>query len=116
MAMGNAIIWIFIVVQLCVSLVYGDYKANTVYEWEKVDLVWPNNTTRSEFIQGNNFTAENNAINGIKIYKDQVYLTIPKLKDGIPFSLVAVQDDGTKTPQLRPFPNWNMYIVMTVLS
>jgi hypothetical protein len=45
MAMGNAIIWIFIVVQLCVSLVYGDYKANIVYEWEKVDLVWPNDTT-----------------------------------------------------------------------
>jgi sugar lactone lactonase YvrE len=110
MAMGNAIIWIFIVVQLCVSLVYGDYIANTVYEWEKVDLVWPNDTTRDEFIQGNIFIAENNAINGIKIYKDQVYLTIPKLKDGIPFSLVAVQDNGTKTPQLRPFPNWNMHI------
>jgi hypothetical protein len=69
-----------------------------VYEWEKVDLVWPNDTTRDEFIQGNIFIAENNAINGIKIYKDQVYLTIPKLKDGIPFSLVVVQDEYIPCP------------------
>lgn len=111
MAMGNAIIWLFIVVQLSISLVYGGYdEASTVYEWEKVDLVWPDGSTRNEYIQGKIFIAENNAVNGIKIYKDQVYLTIPKLKEGIPFSLVAVRDDGTKTPQLSPFPNWNMHI------
>lgn len=82
---------------------------NLVYEWDTIDLVWPNSSFREDYIRTNKFIAENNAVNGIKIYNNTIYLTIPKLKDGIPVSLLVIDNGTLKSPSLRPFPSWAMH-------
>lgn len=93
---------------VCVSL--EDNVPTIVYEWETVDMDWPNETIRQDYYQNNKYQPKNNGINGIKLYNGTVYLTIPKLKDGVPFSLVEVKHDRTNSPLLQPYPNWDIHM------
>ncbi|XP_063421658.1 protein yellow-like [Mytilus trossulus] len=108
--MANYLAFLFYFQAFGIFTALCSVKPNIVYEWETVDLVWPNSSVKDEYIQSKKFIPENNAINGIKMYKDSIYLTIPKLKDGVPFSLVKVQNDTSKNPLLSPYPNWDIHL------
>ncbi|XP_046570101.1 major royal jelly protein 3-like [Haliotis rubra] len=77
------------------------------YKWRAIDFDWPSNSLKQASIKNGSFIIKNNLISGIKIYKDSVYLTIPRTKKGVPSTVnVVVQKDGEAI--LKPFPSWDM--------
>lgn len=61
---------------------------------------------KQEYINSGKYILENNAINGIKLYKDDVYLTIPRLKDGVAASLVMIdKNDNSESPVVDAYPS-----------
>ncbi|OWF40019.1 Protein yellow [Mizuhopecten yessoensis] len=97
----------------CLVFVHGNTNGDTqptlVYKWVKLEFVWPNDTMKQQYIAEEDYIPENNAINGIKVYNKTVYLTIPRLKKGIPATLNVVINTGSDSPVLRPYPSWYMH-------
>ena len=92
-----------------------DPTPEIVYQWNIVEYEWPNGTMKQNEIDNGNYVPENSAVNGIKLYKDKVYVTVPRLKPNVPSTLNVVVKSPTSSANvtsedyiLRPFPNWAM--------
>ena len=65
-----------------------------VYQWNIVEYEWPNATYRQQLLDSGDYIPQNSAINGIKLYKGDVYVTVPRLRPGVPSTLnVIVKND-----------------------
>jgi sugar lactone lactonase YvrE len=88
------------------------HEEELVYQWISVEFQWPNDTVKQDYLDAGKYIPENNAINGIKLYKDQVYLTIPRLKDGVAASLVRIDGNSNDdSPLLHAYPSWDMHVL-----
>ena len=94
---------------ICVPLTtgqnYGDTE--TVYKWVTLDYDWPSIEAREKALLDKKFIPANNIIAGVKWYKDEVYVTTPRWRPGVPATLnkVILKDEK---PLLQPFPSWEM--------
>lgn len=103
-------------VAICVSHASAgsrQYQEEVVYQWNVIEYEWPNSTFKEQEISRGNHEPKNSTINGIKVYKDKVYVTTPRLKTGVPSTLNVIvenQQPGNTSVQyvLRPFPSWDM--------
>lgn len=100
---------------VCADSHLGDthYKEEAVYTWNVIEYEWPSVEAREQAISDGNYEPKNSAINGIKVYKDKVYVTTPRLKTGVPSTLnVIVENQNPDLTSvdyvLRPFPSWDM--------
>ncbi|XP_064601267.1 major royal jelly protein 1-like [Liolophura sinensis] len=65
---------------------------------------------RQAFIQTGKYIPQNNGVSGIKVYKGDVYATMPRYFDGVPASLnKIVTKDGEAV--MQPFPDWDNYTI-----
>ena len=95
---------------------HGDeetYKPEIIYQWNIVEFEWPNISMKEREIRNGNYIQTNSAINGIKTYKKKVYVTIPRLKAGVPCTLGVVVEHQDRqmanvSHVIRPFPDWDM--------
>ncbi|XP_071448642.1 major royal jelly protein 1-like [Hetaerina americana] len=85
-----------------------------VYEWKVINYNWDNSEYRSEAERSGRYIPKNNAISGVKIWKDRAYLTVPRWRRGVPSTLNWVPVCPTSggpcltSPPLSPFPSWEM--------
>ena len=82
-----------------------------VWRWSTPEFDWPNDggKTEAEYRAKGLYVPENNAIAGIKIFKDDVYVTVPRWRHGVPSTLNRiVQSSDGRRALLQPFPNWEM--------
>ena len=87
------------------------HEEELVYQWVSVEFLWPNDTFKQEYIDTGKYIPENNAINGIKVYNDSVFLTIPRLKVGVAASLVMIDKiSPSESPVVSAYPSWEMHI------
>ncbi|KAJ8665213.1 hypothetical protein QAD02_006875 [Eretmocerus hayati] len=120
-----------------VSLVIPNFAASrkpeeVIYEWKYINFTWPSSEEYQDAIANRSYIKENNAISGIKIWNESIYLTIPRWKPGVPATLVVApvkptngkrfgsndtnesSSDSTqvspipRSPYLEPYPNWPM--------
>lgn len=84
--------------------------ATVVAEWSTLEYDWPSPEKRQSAINSGEFKPDNNAISGIRFYKNEVYLTTPRWFSGVPSTLnKLVTKDGK--PLLQPFPSWDMQML-----
>ena len=106
MGVLSSVLLMFIVPHV---LVFGQTFGETEYpyEWTYVDYDWASDADREEAISNRDYIIENNFIAGIKIFKDDVFVTIPRWLPGVPSTMnkVVMKDDK---PILQPFPSWGM--------
>ncbi|XP_064597810.1 protein yellow-like [Liolophura sinensis] len=81
------------------------HRAEVVYEWVSLDYDWPTTRMKSDYISSGKFVKENNIITGVKVYKGEVYVSVPRMREGVPSSLNKVVLKKGK-PVLQPFPDW----------
>lgn len=82
-----------------------------MFQWNYIDFAWPTTEARDEAIQRGQYIAANNAITGIKIWNNKMYLAVPRLRDGVPVTLAVTSStpvNGVTAPRLEAYPNWNM--------
>lgn len=106
---GLSLIWSFIVCVFCKCLYYEEQM---VYQWVVVEFKWLNDIMKQEYINFSKYILENNVINGIKLYKDDVYLIIFRLKDGVVVLLVIIdKNDNSEFLMVDVYFSWEMYIL-----
>nr|XP_033340383.1 protein yellow-like isoform X1 [Megalopta genalis]XP_033340384.1 protein yellow-like isoform X1 [Megalopta genalis] len=79
-----------------------------VYAWSTVDFTYDSVEARDSAIYDGDFIAENNLPLGLDVWREKVFITLPKWKEGIPVTLATVpRHSKTKSPKLRPYPDWS---------
>ena len=95
---------LILLLQLCAGAVI---ESKVVYEFVSVQYNWDNETHEQTALDNGDYIVENNIITGIKVYKDQVYVTVPRWRNGVPSTLNKVVPAAGDDTVLEPFPDWD---------
>ncbi|RZC39295.1 MRJP domain containing protein [Asbolus verrucosus] len=80
------------------------------FERNYINYIWPSKETISKF----GYVPGEDVIAGIKIYKNFIYLALPRKKKSSRVTLASIPIDANKEdPLLSPYPNWEMNSVLT---
>ncbi|XP_043280638.1 protein yellow-like [Venturia canescens] len=91
-----------------------DDRFQEIFRWNTIDVVWPSEEAQTKAYDRNEYIPENNPIAGIKVWKDKMFLTVPRWKEGVPVTLgvtSAIPVRGVYAPKLEAYPNWDMQTV-----
>ncbi|XP_060081147.1 protein yellow-like [Ylistrum balloti] len=85
-------------------------QSQIIYRWKSLDYSWPNETTKQNSITSKRFIVENNIISGIKVLDENVFVTVPRWKPGVPSTLNKVVTNPANLEEniLEPYPDWEM--------
>lgn len=82
-----------------------------IFQWNTIDVVWPTEEEKQYAIAHGDYIPANNFIAGIKFWKNKMYLTMPRWKDGVPVTLGVTSStpvNRVTAPKLEAFPTWEM--------
>ncbi|XP_049869127.1 protein yellow-like [Pectinophora gossypiella] len=78
-----------------------------IYEWNAIDFEWASPGDREDYLNTSRYIPQNVLISGINFYGENIFLTVPRMLDGVPATLGTIPTQQTETaPKLRPFPSW----------
>ncbi|KAI5651740.1 major royal jelly protein domain-containing protein [Phthorimaea operculella] len=78
-----------------------------IYEWNAIDFEWASTADREAYLNTSRYIPQNVLISGINFYGENLFLTVPRMLDGVPATLGTIPVQQTETaPKLRPFPSW----------
>ncbi|CAG9786094.1 unnamed protein product [Diatraea saccharalis] len=78
-----------------------------IYEWNVIDFEWPSPGDREAYLSTNRYIPQNVLISGINFYGENLFLTVPRMMDGVPATLATIPVQQIDTaPKLKPFPSW----------
>lgn len=81
----------------------GKWRRNkTIYSWNVIEYNFPNDNIRNTLISNGDYIEENNMPNGMQIWNDKVFITIPRWKNGVPSNLnFFLKNDESESPKLN---------------
>ncbi|KAH8377841.1 hypothetical protein KR093_007404 [Drosophila rubida] len=93
---------------LCVGLVAGKDRLRVVYGWNEMNFKYDNEELRWQAIEKGDFKPANVVPFGLDVYRNRLFITLPRWREGVPASLAYfdLNDNSTKAPVLTPFPSW----------
>lgn len=65
-----------------------------VFHWQQLDFQYPDDETRKAAIESGEFISENNLPLGVEVWKNKLFVTVPRWKSGIPASLNTIDLSG----------------------
>lgn len=83
-------------------------KLQELFAWNIVDYAYPNEQMRQRDIMTKRFVPENALPVGIEVWRNKLFVSVPRWMGGIPATLNYVPLDSqlTKSPPLIPYPSW----------
>lgn len=100
---------------LCVaSYMLGQVVCNdnlkVAYQWKQVDYEFTDATVKKQAIESKEFIPENVIPVGLEVYKNRLFITLPRWKAGVPATLTYIDLNGKifhslRTSTFRKFPN-----------
>lgn len=82
-------------------------KLEERYIWNEIDYEWPSQQVKNEQLQTGRYIPENNLPLGLEIWRNKLFVTVPRWKAGVASSLNYIDlTINEKSPKLRPYPNW----------
>lgn len=100
---------------LDIVLGHGDHgDAESLFQWTTIDYNWPTKMAREIAIKTGKYVPLNNAINGIRVYDNKIFVTVPRFGDGVPSTLNTLINAHpqktflTSRTVLQPYPRWEM--------
>ena len=75
------------------------YEHSLMYEWTTMEFEWPSDEVKFNFTKDGRYIQNNNALAGIKLWRDEVYVTVPRWRPGVPITLgkVVLDSDTVRT-------------------
>lgn len=71
-------------------------EIKTIYSWNMIEYNFPNDNIRNTLISNGDYIEENNMPNGMQIWNDKIFITIPRWKNGVPSNLnFFLKNDGS---------------------
>jgi len=72
-------------------------------------LEWPCSSTKNIYAQTSRYIPRNVIMTRAQIYRDEAYVTLPRLKAGVPFTLGKISmKRGHCVTSVAPFPCWSL--------
>lgn len=62
-------------------------RLEEIFAWKQLDFQFPNDESRKQAIETEQFIPGNSVITGIEIYKGRLFICIPRIKPGVPSTL-----------------------------
>ncbi|KAJ8959616.1 hypothetical protein NQ318_021802 [Aromia moschata] len=92
---------------LSIALYVQTQNSCDVIEWTGGQFDWPNSATKSIYRSSGRYVPKNIIATRAQIFKDEVYLALPRYKPGVPVTLAKVnmKQKGCEAV-LQPFPCW----------
>ncbi|XP_066252993.1 protein yellow-like [Euwallacea similis] len=83
-------------------------KFRVIREWNYLNFTWRSAEMYQKAVQQQLYIPENNIIAGLKYFEGFYYITLPRMKSGVPATLTRIPSGFTNdtTPLLMPFPSW----------
>jgi Major royal jelly protein len=72
-------------------------------------LEWPCQSTKNIYVQSSRYIPKNVIMTRAQIYRDEAYVTLPRLKPGVPFTLGKISmKRGQCVTNVAPYPCWSL--------
>lgn len=79
-----------------------------ICEWNSIDFQWPEPEDREAYLNTSRYIPRNVLISGINFYGENLFLTLPRMLEGVPATLATIPVQQVDTaPKLNPFPSWD---------
>lgn len=99
-----------LVLELVLTVGAVNDKLQEKFSWKLVDFKFPNDNARNEAISSGRFIPQNNLPLGLEVWRNKLFITLPRWKEGIAATLTYVNlNDSNKSPLLIPYPNWSAH-------
>lgn len=104
---GSVLVF-FLLYKSILSICESEEKKFSVeYQWNYINFTWESPDALQNAVQTELYIPENYLMAGIKIYKDTIYLVLPRGSKKTRITLTSVPRDSPKeNPLLTPFPSW----------
>jgi hypothetical protein len=63
---------------------------DVIFEWKELDFAYPNSRARQQAVESQSFIPSNNVPVGLEVWKNKLFITVPRWKRGVPASLAYV--------------------------
>jgi sugar lactone lactonase YvrE len=85
------------------ALFQATQSQDVVASWVTIDYDWASDAERLAALANGTYIPSQNAITGIKVYGDRIFVTVPRWRKGVPATMNELSHDK-KT--LIPYPSW----------
>lgn len=87
----------------------GNEKFSVGFQWNFINYTWESPEALEEAKSSGRYVPGEDVIAGIKIYKDVIYLALPRVKKSASVTLASIPMKAAKeNPLLSPYPSWDM--------
>lgn len=100
-----------IVLALAVATVCKAATPQLRFAWKEVDYTWDTPADKENAIKDGIFIPEHNLPLGLARWKNKLFVTVPRWKNGVASSLNYVDLDGAQDQLLKPYPSWKDNLV-----
>lgn len=102
-----------IIVLCIISLVCSTFGAELkeVFSWKQLEYNWPSSEFKEEALKTEAYIPQNNLAHGISIWKDKLFVTVPRYKPGVASSLNYIKLGSDKSAKLTPYPSWDFNFI-----
>ncbi|KAG5889899.1 hypothetical protein JTB14_008045 [Gonioctena quinquepunctata] len=78
-----------------------------VFKWNELSFDWPSEEAKNEALENGDYIPENNLLLGLYKWKNKMFVSIPRWRDGVAATLNYISLNSTsKSPVLVPYPDW----------
>jgi hypothetical protein len=68
-------------------------------------------------LYGGTYIPENNLPLGLEVWKEKIFISLPRWKKGIPATLTTISMKSfDKSPKLKPYPSWSWHDLGLLLN
>ena len=86
--------WLLIAFVVTVTSVVANDNLRVAYQWKQIDFEYPSIDERQAAILNETFIQENVIPVGLEVYKNRLFITLPRWKKGVPASLAYIDLNG----------------------
>lgn len=86
--------WLLIAFTVVVTGVVANDNLRVAYQWKQIDFEYPSIDERQAAILNETFIQENVIPVGLEVYKNRLFITLPRWKKGVPASLAYIDLNG----------------------
>lgn len=86
--MTTRIVLVILLLDCCTFTVWSiNNRLREVFSWRKVDFAFPDEKIRQEAIANGEYMQANNCPHGLEVWRDKLFITVPRWKAGVPSTL-----------------------------
>lgn len=100
---------LFVVFSVCLNVAFGQQiNFKVIRQWKYINYTWPTSESYQMAITSGSYIPENVVTAGVTFFENWFYLTMPRMKPGVPATLgrIPASDGNYTDPLVTPFPTW----------